>query len=110
MIKPKVIRLDSQGVNKVMEVGGPSTLNTTINKRRKIPKHKPETNKLIEKPTKLTIHFKHALRSPVSVELDSFSSEYSDQKWLPYGQIVKPLQLKKTTGSQNHAELSQPRP
>jgi hypothetical protein len=80
MVKPKVIRLDPQGVKRVMEVGGPSALNTTLNKRSKIPKNKPETNKLIEKPSKLTIHSKHALRSPVSAELDCFSSEYSDSE------------------------------
>jgi hypothetical protein len=80
MVKPKTIILDPQGIKRIMDVGGPPALNMTAKKRRKVPKNKSEINKLIEKPTTLTIKPKHTLRSPVSVELDSFSSEYSDSE------------------------------
>ena len=80
MVKSKVIRLDPLGIKRVMDVGGPAALNTTIKKPRKVNRNKAEKNKPLEKPTILTIKPKHALRSPVSVESDSASSEYSDSE------------------------------
>jgi hypothetical protein len=42
MVTSKAIRLDPQGVKKVMVVGGPSALNTNVKKPRKVYRNKSE--------------------------------------------------------------------
>jgi hypothetical protein len=39
MVKSKTIRLDPQGIKRVMDVGGPTDLNTTLKNLRKIYKN-----------------------------------------------------------------------
>jgi hypothetical protein len=63
-----------------MDVRGSSALNTALKKPRKGYKNKSGKSKPVEKTTALTKKPKHALRSPVSVESDSLSSEYSDSE------------------------------
>jgi hypothetical protein len=63
-----------------MDVGGPSALNTTRKKPRKLHKNKSDNSKLTGKSSILTKGPKHVLRSPVSVESDRLSSEYSDSE------------------------------
>jgi hypothetical protein len=46
MVKAKVIRLEPQGVKRVMDVGGPSALNTTLKTPQKARKNKSNKNKL----------------------------------------------------------------
>jgi hypothetical protein len=41
MLKSRAIRLDLQGFNRVMNVGGPSALNTTLKRARKVYKINP---------------------------------------------------------------------
>jgi hypothetical protein len=73
----KAIKWYPEGINRVMEVGGPSVLTTTL-KTTKVYKEKSDKNKQIGKKTIITKELKHALRSPVSGEFVSSSSEYSD--------------------------------
>jgi hypothetical protein len=80
MVKAKVIRLEPQGIKRVMDVGGPSALNTTLKTPKKVRKNISDKNKLIGESTILTKEPKHTLRSPVSVESDSSSSENSDSE------------------------------
>jgi hypothetical protein len=56
MVKSKVIRLDPQGVKRVMEVGGPSAsaLVTTLNKLQKTVKTKSNKDKPVGKSSILT--------------------------------------------------------
>jgi hypothetical protein len=107
MVKSKVVRLDPQGIKRVMDIGGPSVLNTTLKKPRKVHKNKSDNSKLIGKSTILTKGPKHVLWSPVNVESDSPSSEYSEMA--PIWTDIKAFQSKKIPNWQNHAELSQPR-
>jgi hypothetical protein len=62
MVKSKTIRLDPKGINRIMDVGGPSTLNTALKKHRKEYKNKSEKCKPTEKSVKLTKRPKQALR------------------------------------------------
>ncbi|PNF15237.1 hypothetical protein B7P43_G13027 [Cryptotermes secundus] len=48
MVKSKAIRLDPQGVKRVMDVGGPSALNTNVKKPRKVYRNKSDKNKQSE--------------------------------------------------------------
>jgi hypothetical protein len=50
MVKSKAIRVDLQGINRVMEVGGSSVLTTTL-KTRRVYKEKSDKNKQIGKKT-----------------------------------------------------------
>jgi hypothetical protein len=107
MVKSKVIRLDPQGIKRVMDVGGPSALNTTLKKPQKSVKNKSGKDKLIGKPTTLTKEPKRMLRSPVSVQYDSFSSENSDSEIASILADNKAPPIKEKH-KQNHAELSLP--
>jgi hypothetical protein len=49
MVRSKAIRLDSQAIKRVMDIGGPSVLNKTIQKPKKVNKKKSDKVKLIEK-------------------------------------------------------------
>jgi hypothetical protein len=93
-----------------MDIGGYSGLNTTLKKTRKVHTNKSDNSTLIGTSAILTKEPKHVLRSPVGVQSDSPSSEYSDSEMTSIWTIIKALQIKKTRNSQNHAELSQPRP
>jgi hypothetical protein len=44
MVKSKVIRLNPQGIKKVMDIGGPSALNTTLKKPRKVRRNKSDNS------------------------------------------------------------------
>jgi hypothetical protein len=83
-----------------MDVGGPSTLITTLKTPKKSILKQSDKDKLTGKSTILTKERKHTLRSRLNVESESFSSENYIQKFYPYGKIIK--------HSQNHSELSQP--
>jgi hypothetical protein len=80
MVKSKVIRLDPRGIKRVMDIGGPSTINISLKKPRKLHKNKSDNTELIGKSAILNKEHKHMLRSPVSVESDSPSYEYSDSE------------------------------
>jgi hypothetical protein len=79
MVKLKTIRLDPQGIKGVMDIGGPSALNTSLDKPRKVYENKSD-KKTNRKSAILTKEPRHALRSPVSVKSDIPSSEYSDSE------------------------------
>jgi hypothetical protein len=78
MVKSKIIRLDPQGTKRVMDVGGSSALHAAVKISKKTIKHKPDKDKPINIPTKLTKQSRHTLRSPQSVDPDSSSPENSD--------------------------------
>jgi hypothetical protein len=80
MVKSKVIRLDPQGIKRVMDVGGLSVLNTTLKKSKKVRKNKSDKNKLRGKSTTLTKEPKHTLLSPVSMETGSSTIDNSDSE------------------------------
>jgi hypothetical protein len=79
MVKSKAIRLDPQAIKSVMDIDHHSALNTTLKKPKKVNK-KSDKDKLIEKSALLTKEPKHTLRSPVSMESDSSSSENSNSE------------------------------
>jgi hypothetical protein len=75
-----VIRLDPQGVKRVMEVGGPSVsvLVIILNKPQKTVKIKSNKDKPVGKSSILTKQPKHTLRSRLRGESDTYSSENSE--------------------------------
>jgi hypothetical protein len=46
-VKSEVIVLDPQGIKRVTDIGGPSALNATLKKPRKVYKHKSDKTKPI---------------------------------------------------------------
>jgi hypothetical protein len=44
MVKSKIIRLDPQGIKRVMDVGGPSALHAAVKISKKAIKHNIRTN------------------------------------------------------------------
>jgi hypothetical protein len=75
-----VVRLDLQGITMVMDIGGPSALNTILKKPKNCIKNKSDKDKLIGKSTILTKEPKHMVRFPVNLESDSPSPENSDSE------------------------------
>jgi hypothetical protein len=78
MVTSKVIRLDPQGVKRVMEVGGPPALVKTLNKPQKTVKTKSNKDKPVGKSSILTKQLKHTLWSRLRIESDTSSSEHSE--------------------------------
>jgi hypothetical protein len=107
MVKAEIIRLDPQGTKRVMDVGGPSALPAAVKISKKAMKHKYDKDKLINKPTKLTKHPRHTLRSPQSVDPDSSSPENSDAE---LGSIWADSKTPSTDKDKNqfHTHPSQP--
>jgi hypothetical protein len=80
MLKSKIIRLDIQGIKRVMDVGGPPAQRAAVKISKKAINHKSAKDKLINKPNKLAKQPRHTLRSQHSAHLDSSSPESSDAK------------------------------
>jgi hypothetical protein len=89
------IRLDPQSIKRVMDVGGPSALNTTLKKPKKVRKNKSDKTKLRGKSTTLTKEPNTRCSPQWAWRLTLLQLIIQIQKWPLYGQIKKPLQLTK---------------